>query len=103
VRVVVRATNTVPGPVWVTLGAPFPGGDGAPVFSGFGFTVTRAADGDPVAGAFRSVLRGRVPFGAGQTRQFVFDVNAASYAAGEYVVLGFYNGRRTSAPLRVDP
>lgn len=101
--VVVRVTNPSAGPVWVPLEPSDGQGASATEVGGFGYEIARA-DG---SGAFESVWlavpRGRVGFAAGQTHQYVFDVNAAGYTAGEYAVRGRYNVRTGASTFRVGP
>lgn len=101
--VIVRVTNPGPGPVWVPLE---PSPDQSPTATevgGFGYEIAPAGGGPPYEGVWQLVARGRIPFAAGQTRRYVFDVNAAGYPAGDYAALGRYNTRETSTGFRVAP
>jgi hypothetical protein len=101
--VVVRVTNPRPEPVWVPLEAT-PSVPGAPAYAGFfGFAVRSVGRESQVIGMQQSILTGPVPFAAGETRQFVFDLNVARYPAGDYTVGGLFNTRQVWSPLRVMP
>jgi hypothetical protein len=107
--IVVRATNPTPQPGWVAL-APTPG-TSAPAARWTGFRVVPADQPLPVTDLTRtdytgtvSVHReGRVPFGAGETQRWVYDMAGAVYPPGEYRVVGIVNTRQVSAPLTVTP
>jgi hypothetical protein len=103
--VVVRVTNPTGGPVWVPLEGAEPGGAAAPGLpvAGFGYRIGPPDSEASWEGAVRAAPSARVSFLAGQTRQYVVDVNAAAWPAREYAATGFYNTRRASAPFRVTP
>jgi hypothetical protein len=101
--VVVRVTNPRPEPVWVPLEAT-PSVPGAPTYAGFfGIAIRAMWTETQVVGMQQSILRAPVPFAAGETRQFVFDLKASRYPAGDYMVGGLFNTRQMWLPLRLMP
>jgi hypothetical protein len=99
--IVVRVTNPRPEPVWVPLEAtpPVPGAPGYPGF--FGFVVHFAGTTTQMSGMQSWFPSPVVPFAAGETRQYVFDLNVSRYPAGDYTVGGLFNTRQVWSPLRV--
>jgi hypothetical protein len=101
--VVVSARNPRPEPVRVPLQAT-PGVPGAPALVGYFGLDLRAVGSDTALLALQqSDSAVALPFAAGETRRFVFDVDLSAYPAGNYVVAGAFNTRRAATMLRILP
>lgn len=109
VSLIVRVTNPSTGPVWVPLEAT---PDLRPPYvHWYGFRIVPAGQRVPIADLTRTDSAGmvtsdsirRVPFAARQTREWVIDMPASVYPAGDYLAVGFFNTRQVWTPLTVTP
>ncbi|HJP59474.1 MAG TPA: hypothetical protein VJ865_05730, partial [Gemmatimonadaceae bacterium] len=106
ITLVVRVTNPTRSAVWVPL-------ETTPDVRGswrhwYGFRFAHAGEPVPITDLAHSDSAGmittdsaRVPFAAGQTRQWVIDMPAALYRAGDYTAVGIFNTRQVWIPLKI--